>query len=74
MLASVVRLLRTSEISRLGIEADSMTVGLEDKISDKLPDMAIVPTSGLVEKHRQIKDKDEIELTRRGGVAGGKGV
>jgi len=64
ILQATVRVLRSAEVSRLGIEADSMTVGLEDKISDKLPQMAIVPTSGLVEKFRQIKDKDEIELTR----------
>jgi Xaa-Pro aminopeptidase len=65
ILQAAVRVLKASEIGRLGIEADSMTVGLEDKLSDKLPDMAIVPTSGLVEKFRQVKDKDEIELTRR---------
>jgi Xaa-Pro aminopeptidase len=64
VLQATVRVLRTANISRLGIEADSMTVGLEDKISDKLPHIAIVPITGLVEKYRQIKDKDEIELTR----------
>ena len=64
ILQATVRVLQTANISRLGIEADSMTVGLEDKISDKLPHMAIVPTTGLVEKLRQIKDKDEIDLTR----------
>jgi Xaa-Pro aminopeptidase len=64
MLSSVVRVLQASEIGRLGIEADSMTVAFEDRISDKLPHMAIVPTTGLVEKYRQVKDKDEIELTR----------
>ena len=61
---ATVRVLRSANISRLGIEADSMTVGMEDKLSDKLPHMAIVPTSGLVEKLRQVKDKDEIALTR----------
>jgi Xaa-Pro aminopeptidase len=65
ILQATIRVLRSSEISRLGVEADSMTIGLEDKISDKLPHMAIVPTSGLVEKFRQIKDKEEIALTRR---------
>lgn len=64
MLQAVVRVLRSANISRLGIEADSMTVGLEDKISDKLPHLAIMPTAGLVEKYRQIKDKEEIESTR----------
>jgi Xaa-Pro aminopeptidase len=64
ILQATVRVLRTANTSRLGIEADSMTVGLEDKISDKLPQMAIVPITGLAEKYRQIKDKEEIELTR----------
>jgi Xaa-Pro aminopeptidase len=65
ILQATVKVLRASNISRLGIEADSMTVGLEDKISDKLPHVAIMPIAGLVEKYRQIKDKDEIELTRK---------
>jgi Xaa-Pro aminopeptidase len=65
ILQATMRVLRTAEIGRLGIEADSMTVGLEDKISDKLPHMAIVPITGLVEKYRQIKDKEEIALTRK---------
>jgi Xaa-Pro aminopeptidase len=65
ILQATVRVLRSAEIGRLAIEADSMTVGLEDKISDKLPSMAIVPTSGLVEKLRLIKDREEVELTRR---------
>jgi Xaa-Pro aminopeptidase len=64
ILQATVRVLRSSNIGRLGIEADSMTVGLEDKLSDKLPHITIVPTSGLVEKFRQVKDKDEIALTR----------
>ncbi len=65
ILQATIRVLRSSAIQRLGVEADSMTVGLKDKISDKLPQMAIVSTAGLVEKYRQIKDKDEIALTRR---------
>jgi Xaa-Pro aminopeptidase len=65
MLQAVVRALKSSMTTRLAIEADSMTVCLEDKISDKLPDLAILPTTGLVEKLRLIKDKDEIELIRK---------
>jgi len=64
MLQAVVRALRTSEIGRLAIEADSMTVGLEDRISDKLPNVAIMPTTGLVEKLRLVKDKEESDLIR----------
>jgi Xaa-Pro aminopeptidase len=64
IIQAAVRAIKNSEISRLGIEADSMTVGVEDKISDKLPNLAIMPTSGLVEKLRLIKDREEIELIR----------
>jgi Xaa-Pro aminopeptidase len=64
ILQAAVRALKTSEISRLAIEADSMTVGLEDKLSDKLPNLAVMPTTGLVEKLRLIKDREEIELIR----------
>jgi Xaa-Pro aminopeptidase len=64
MLQAVIRALKSSEIERLAIEADSMTVGLEDKISDKLPNLAIMPTTGLVEKLRLVKDREEIDLIR----------
>ena len=52
-------------IGRLGIEGDSMTVGLRDQIAKKLPKLEIVATSGLVEKLRLIKDKEEIARLRK---------
>jgi len=64
MLQAVAKVARASRISRLGIEGDSMTVGLHDQLAAKLPKLAIVPTSGLVEKLRLIKDKDEIARLR----------
>ena len=42
-----------------------MTVALRDRIADKLPKLALVPTTGLVEKLRMIKDRDEIAEIRR---------
>ena len=36
MLQSVVRVVRAARIGRLGIEGDSMTVGLRDRIADRL--------------------------------------
>ena len=42
-----------------------MTVGLRDQIAEKLPKLEIVATSGLVEKLRLIKDKDEIARIRK---------
>ena len=64
MLQAVVRVVRAARIGRLGIEGDSMTVGLRDRIVEKLPKVEIVATSGLVEKLRLVKDKDEIARLR----------
>ena len=52
-------------VARLGIEGDSMTVGLRDRLVEKLPKTEIVATSGLVEQLRLIKDAEEIERLRR---------
>ena len=65
MLQGVVRVVRAARIARLGIEGDSMTVGFRDQIAEKLPRLEIVATSGLVEKLRLVKDKEEIARLRR---------
>ena len=74
MLQGVVRAVRAARIARLGVEGDSMTVGFRDQIAKKLPKLEIVATSGLVEKLRLVKDKDEIARLRTGDLAGGEGV
>jgi Xaa-Pro aminopeptidase len=65
MLQAVVRVVHSAKIGRLGIEGDSMTVGLRDQIAKKLPKVEIAATSGLVERLRIVKDKDEIALLRK---------
>ena len=65
MLHAVVKVVRSARIGRLGIEGDSMTVGLRDQIANKLPKVEIKATSGLVERLRLIKDKDEIVRLRK---------
>ena len=42
-----------------------MTVGMRDKLVEKLPKAEIVATSGLVEQLRLIKDAEEVERLRR---------
>ena len=42
-----------------------MTVGLRDRMAEKLPKLEIVATSGLVEQLRQVKDKEEIAEIRQ---------
>lgn len=64
MLQAVVRVMRTAQIGRLGIEADSMTVGFRDRIAEKMPKVTLVGTSGLVEQLRLIKDKYEVARLR----------
>jgi len=62
---AVIKVLGAAGIRRLAVEADSMTVGLRDRIAAKLPKSEILPTSGLVEKLRQIKDNEEIDQIRQ---------
>ena len=50
--------------SSLAFEADSVTVALHKELGEKLTATQFVPTSGLVEQLRQIKDKAEIEEIR----------
>jgi Xaa-Pro aminopeptidase len=64
MLSLVARTIRAAKVSRLGVEAESMTIALRDKIAKKLPKLEVVATSGLVERLRQVKDKEEIARIR----------
>jgi len=65
MLQSIARVLRRAKVKRLGIESDSMSVSLRDWIVGELPKVEIVPTTGLVERLREIKDKHEIAQIRQ---------
>lgn len=60
----VAAVLGKAKCRRLGIEADSMSVAVRDQISRDVPEVALAPTSGLVEKLREIKDSDEISRIR----------
>ena len=65
MIAAIAKVVKSSGSGRLGIEAESLTVALRDKIAEKLPKVELVPTLGLVERLRQIKDREEIARLRR---------
>ena len=51
-------------IQRLGFEADTVTVSQLDKLRALCPDTAWVPTSGVIETLRLVKDAGEIALIR----------
>ncbi len=64
MIEAIARVARSAKVHSLGIEADSMTVGLKNRIDSKLDKIELSPTGGLVEKLRLIKDREEIRLLR----------
>ncbi len=65
MIDGIVRACQAAKIRRLGIESESMTVGLRDRIADRIPRVDIVPLEPLVERQRSIKDAQEVAAIRR---------
>lgn len=65
MLSSLSGLLTKLQASKVGIEASSMTVALRSALATAAPKCEFVETAGWVEELRMIKDKEEIQLTRR---------
>ncbi len=65
MVATIDRVVRQTKVSRLAIEAASITVGLCDQIAKQLPKVEIISTSGLVEVLRMVKDKEEVAEIRQ---------
>jgi Xaa-Pro aminopeptidase len=48
--------------TRVGIEADTMTIAGRDRLAAKLADVELVPTSEVVEARRRCKDADEVRV------------
>jgi Xaa-Pro aminopeptidase len=65
MIWAISKALRSAKIGRLGVETHSMSVRLRDQIATERPKMEIVPTAGLIEHLRQIKDKGEVAQLRQ---------
>ncbi len=64
MLVALEKLAK-KKIKRLGIEGDSMTVALRQRLAEKLGGTELVTTTGLVEELRMCKDKEEVAEIRR---------
>lgn len=58
------RLAEVVPAGRVGIEAEHVSVARRDRLADRLDGVDLVPTSGLVEGLRVVKDAGEIELIR----------
>ena len=65
MFESIKKNAGSANVQRLGVEGRSMTVSLYNRLNNELAGVACLPTSGLVEQLREIKDKREIEAIRR---------
>ncbi len=71
---AAARVLRSRGVQRLAIEGDSMTVAARDRLAEAAPNVAIIPTSGLVERLRRTKDRAEIAEIRRAVQHAGTGL
>lgn len=65
MLDAIGRAVGAIKPKRLAVESGSITFDLHRLISEKLPQIELVPIKGAVESLRMIKDKEEIDATRR---------
>ncbi|MCA9099818.1 MAG: aminopeptidase P family protein [Planctomycetales bacterium] len=65
MFDAVTRVARSAAVKRLGVEGDSMSVGLHQRLAAAMPQAELSVTDGLVEQLRLIKDADEISEIRR---------
>lgn len=67
---AIAEVLTKAKLPGIGIEADTMTVGLRERISENAKTLQFASTRGLVEELRAIKDKLEIaEIERAVGYA-----
>ena len=57
--------LATEGVSRVGIEASTVTVAERGRFAAKLEGSELIETTGVVEALRRVKDDDEIRLMRR---------
>lgn len=62
---AVGKVLRSAHLGRLAIEGESMNVSLRDQIAAEIPKVELIATTGLVERLRRIKDKQEIAAIRQ---------
>lgn len=64
MLTSVQEEIGRAKVTRLGFEADSMTVATHAALNETVKHTTLIACEGWVEQLRMVKDKDEIARTR----------
>ncbi|MFN2116045.1 MAG: M24 family metallopeptidase [Anaerolineae bacterium] len=69
-LESLCALLEDNSLKRVGIEAETVTVGRLERMRSQAPDIDWVSTSGIVERFRAIKTEAEIDAIARCAALG----
>ena len=64
IMSLVESVVKKARALRLAVEATSMSLHMHDRIATLLPHVVMIPTCGLVEKQREIKDKEEVDEIR----------
>lgn len=63
-LGLVESVVKKARVTRLAVEAASISLALHDRLAAALPHVTLVPTNGLVERLREIKDRHEVDEIR----------
>jgi len=62
---TVFKICQKLKINKLGFEQDFITFEIYEKIRHALGEIEFIPTSGIVEKVRSVKEPSEIEMIKR---------
>ena len=65
MLQLIAQVVRQVKVGRLGVEGESISTGMHQRLQHELPKIEFVVSGGLVEKQRETKDREEIDEIRR---------
>lgn len=68
MLPATARVIQKAKVKHLALEGSSATLSLRDTLAEALPNVDFLTTDGLVEQLRIVKDRDEIDATRRAAL------
>lgn len=60
----LVEVVKAKNPSKIGIEANDMTVGMYEQVANNFSDCTLVSTSNLIEGLREIKSEDELDLIK----------
>lgn len=71
---ATAKVVKAAGASRLGIEADYLTIAMHATLSEKVDSAELIPTSQLTEKLRMIKDKWELSETREAIFQAERGI